>query len=417
MEGSKREKDFESLWAERFANAEVEPAEHVWKNISGELANSQVGTYKKRLVYYKWAAAASLILAFTLGVLYYTQSTLSTSEQILAESNTNTTTESNLLNDSEPSQNNSERASKGNESLAQTREEEFSTLENRANQNLITEASDGLQYETQGLGNEGNSIMLADNNNEEDFENGDNENFSDNNSGVSNNQAIAIVDEDLEEELGYLIISLKSLEENSILMLTALPDKIYSVPVYANAFGEDDDSNTQRGLWAGINLGSGNFDPNYGAPTGNTDEALAVEEAFAPALDANTAGLPLQEESRPGPTIEVGIDVGKPVGDKWVLQSGLRYGRYTVNSETNLVFSSADGRTVPLSFQNRDGLFAAEELVVSSESVEVDNNFQLLSVPFKAGFLVLDKKFNILLNAGMSGDIYLGNQLNSNSSR
>ncbi|GEM_PF-6100553 len=417
MEGSKRQKDFETLWAERFANAEVEPAEHVWKNISGELANNQVGTYKKRLVYYKWAAVASLFVAFTLGALYFGQMDPASRNDLLSS---NQTPQNRLdLQQTNPDQSPVQSADDTQSTLDDQYQQVAATLDQN-DPTVVADSPDIRNSINSKKENNAGQILLSD---RESFgelpPNGITVSLEDQSYFAPSQNNVIVLTEDpesLTESVELLGLPLKSISNPTILSLAFLPQKIYAVPVYANA-EEQENEDKRGGLWAGLNIGSGNFDPNYGAPTGSTDEAaLASEDAFAPALDRNTVGLPLQEESRPGPTIAVGIDIGKSVGEKWVIQSGLRYGRYRVNAETNLVFSDPDGRTVPLSFQNREALFSSDEVLVSSETVEVDNNFQLLSVPFKAGFLLLDSRFNILLNAGMSGDIYLGNELTSTNS-
>lgn len=406
MEGSKarKKKDFESIWAERFAEAEAAPAAHVWKNISGELANRQVGSYKRRVFYYQWAAAASLFIALVLGALYFTTGpTGKNNDQIVeapvvVEKNPSSTAMTQPTEEFNHTRNTNPIASIGptNESLMSNEDQRGTTA---ASDKLLSDGSTERSVITELPID--NSILLT----EIPQENEQSKDLAIEPSTIINSQ----------DDLLFLSHQIaKSTGAQWLAEATAVPEIIYGVPIYGNAHQEKDEKNNQS-LWAGLNLGSGNFDPNYGPPSGSLDESsLVAQDARGIDRITNTnAGLPLREESNSGPSIAVGIDVGKSVGKRWVLQSGLTYGRYRVNSNTNLVFSSANQKAVPLSFQNREALFSEEEVTVISESVEVDNNFQLLSIPVKAGFVLIDKKFNVLLNTGLAGDIYLGNNLNA----
>ncbi len=404
MEGSKgrEKKDFESVWAERFADAESTPAPHVWKNISGELANQQVGTYKKRAFYYQLAAVASLFIALVLGALYFTtgpnegindQVALNkdvNEEKVKRQALTATetrTNESAIIDSNIP-------VTSANEDL-ELRDDKQKSGDTSPSQ-LSPEENKGTTMT--------NAILLAD----------DDQKIEQNSALTANLDDAELAQVQQDDLFALSQLTARTSRVQWLVGAKAAPDRIYGVPIYGNA-RENQDKDEGQSLWAGLNLGSGNFDPNYGPPTGSVDEAaLASERDFANgALDANTAGLPLREESSSGPAIAIGLDLGKSVGKRWVLQTGLTYGRYRVNSNTNLVFSSAEQKAVPLSFQNREALFSEEEITVTSESVDVDNNFQLLSIPVKAGFVLVDKKFNVLLNAGLASDIYLGNSLNA----
>ncbi len=404
MEGSKgrEKKDFESVWAERFADAESTPAPHVWKNISGELANQQVGTYKKRAFYYQLAAAASLFIALVLGALYFaTGPNENINDQVALKQDVN-----------------EEKVKRQALTATETRTNESAIIDSNI---PVTSANEDLELrdDKQKPGdtspsqlspeeNKGttmtNAILLAD----------DDQKIEQNSALTANLDDAELAQVQQDDLFALSQLTARTSRVQWLVGAKAAPDRIYGVPIYENA-KENQDKDEGQSLWAGLNLGSGNFDPNYGPPTGSANEAaLASEDAFAPGdLEANTAGLPLREESSSGPAIAIGLDVGKSVGKRWVLQTGLTYGRYRVNSNTNLVFSSADEKAVPLSFQNREALFSEEEITVTSESVDVDNNFQILSIPVKAGFVLVDKKFNILLNAGLASDIYLGNSLNT----
>jgi hypothetical protein len=50
---------------------------------------------------------------------------------------------------------------------------------------------------------------------------------------------------------------------------------------------------------------------------------------------------------------------------------------------------------------------------ITFEPTELDNTFQFLSIPVQAGFLVLDKRVKVLVNAGVASDIFLKNKISA----
>lgn len=410
MEGSKgkADKSFESAWAERLSNAEAQPAEHVWKSISGELANQQIGSYRKRAIYYKWAAAACLVIAAALGALYYNNSFNATNHDLVANTqNTDQEVPARSGQPSRPADSNetSEKLpSVSSDDLTNKGQVALNEINDAQNDTGVSIGIETIDQEPARINDKESapalSILVADLPMDDEIVPYD-----------ENNSKFEL--SDIVEIFPLAHHSAKDISLDELMGVVNLPDRIYGVPIYGNAENKEEE-NERELLWAGLNMGSGSFDPNYGPPTGSVNEsALSSEDAFAPALDANTAGLPLREESNSGPSISVGIDVGTAIGKRWVVQTGLSYGRFRVNTNTNLVFSSADQSAVPLSFQNREALFSEEEVTISNQNLDVDNNFQLLSIPVKAGFILIDRKFNVLINAGLASDWYLGNSLNS----
>src|SRR5690606_14614942 len=60
--------DFEREWQNAFQDAEMEPAKDIWNNIDAHLANKEADKYKRKIVYYRWMAAASIL--FAMGLSY-----------------------------------------------------------------------------------------------------------------------------------------------------------------------------------------------------------------------------------------------------------------------------------------------------------------------------------------------------------
>jgi len=73
-----RDKDFDQLFKDAFADAEVTPSRDLWSNIESEIASK-----KKRIISIYWLSAAAVLLIATIGVLIYQQqNTTSGSKQL-----------------------------------------------------------------------------------------------------------------------------------------------------------------------------------------------------------------------------------------------------------------------------------------------------------------------------------------------
>lgn len=410
MDGSKdsERKDFESLWADRFADAEATPPEHVWKNISGELANRQVGAYKRRILYYQWAAAAAFLMAVGLGILYFFN-VADNSAYRLAGENTMAMNEKNPDNGPEISSMDEDALTLGSSNIRkESLPSEIAGNAHGPTEKILNAATNGGQSEIRIAEQQSNRTPQP-------LDNLANKEASGTELYSLNTIAIAV-----EDRTNNTIDHLKPMQgpQRQALRVEA-PDQIYGVPVYGQA-AQQEDAMVAQTLWAGLNLGSGNFDPNYSSSAPavtalrQAQVDLGEESANTPALDLQNAGLPLREESSPGLAFAVGLDIGMKLTSKWLIQSGIQYGQFTVNSSTNLAFANDEqGSRAPLSFQNREDLFSNDALTVTSENTDINNNFQFLSIPVKMGYQLVDNKITCIINAGVSNEFYLGNQLKS----
>ena len=63
--------EFEKSWMKAFDEAEIRPSDQVWLQINTKLANDEATGYKKRLLFFKLLAAASLVFAIGLGIVQF----------------------------------------------------------------------------------------------------------------------------------------------------------------------------------------------------------------------------------------------------------------------------------------------------------------------------------------------------------
>ncbi|RBQ03380.1 hypothetical protein [Pedobacter miscanthi] len=77
-----RDKDFDQLFKDTFADAEVTPSRDLWSNIESEIAPK-----KKRIIPIYWLSAAAVLLIATIGILVYQQQNNSGEGKQLANNN------------------------------------------------------------------------------------------------------------------------------------------------------------------------------------------------------------------------------------------------------------------------------------------------------------------------------------------
>ena len=98
---------FEDSFQDAFKDAEVTPSENVWTNIELDLEKAEGGKMKRRVLFYKMLAAASIVFAMCIaGIGYYALSDQATSANIAQQKNVETQSpEQAQLNENTPSSN------------------------------------------------------------------------------------------------------------------------------------------------------------------------------------------------------------------------------------------------------------------------------------------------------------------------
>lgn len=72
MEGLKDHRDdFDKSWAEAFDGAEMTPPDAVWMKLDAQLAQQEANKSRRAMIWYRWVAAASLLLLMGLGTYVF----------------------------------------------------------------------------------------------------------------------------------------------------------------------------------------------------------------------------------------------------------------------------------------------------------------------------------------------------------
>jgi hypothetical protein len=109
---------------------------------------------------------------------------------------------------------------------------------------------------------------------------------------------------------------------------------------------------------------------------------------------------------------------------RWTIESGIQYAMTDVTSKTNVIiendfFAQPIPNTSEVMGMPPIAGMATQDAQVEyvNEDIDLQNSFQFASVPLKAGFIVVDRKVNFKINAGIAADFYLGNTLKDSEKR
>ncbi len=429
--------DFEKAWQQAFEQAEMPVGPDVWNNIDGHLANNEADKYKRKIIFYKWVAAASVVFAISLSVFNYhynaSKVNLADAENPLLQNNRTSTTEpspkevyANRNNDAEGDKINSadikanglaiqrdmsvrdertesdiesntgtkpSNASSNNLALAQAKVSVEESAESQAG--LHKGRSSQVTAESNNVGEELSTVMSS----------SDTE---------RNTIALAIIQQRNAERIALPQEGQPYYMEHYAQLLE--PPYIYAIPGVKMLTKEDKPAS--KIMWAGLNVGSGIFDPhfengsNYQPPT-----SPALSKTYAAARESPQAAT-YTENTSAGVSYSLGLNFGMRLNKKWVLQSGVQYAYKSASTNsTTYLRNNYDERIKP-ALTNATNTEALNFSNASfTQEYDLLNSFEFATIPVKAGYLLVDRKVGLMLTAGVGADIFLSNTLSENNDR
>ncbi|MEK6478224.1 hypothetical protein WJR50_11835 [Catalinimonas sp. 4WD22] len=420
--------DFEDQWKEAFEDAEITPSANLWKNIDNQLTMQENGKYRKGFIFYRAVAAACTLCLLALGY-YVLQNNMNSSNRELAnqpavqktapqqETNdnlaledSNEQTEQDKLNQQQEAaqeimpkdaQSNSNDTNADNAS--KSTEEGFSATTLADNEQIkrkrtLTSTSSG-QYNAYGVA-EGDGLENAQNN-------------------IQSEKTISLI------ALDYVPSKGPKLTEAIINDWTKDIDRLYRVP---QVVVDDKASEQKPEFFAGVNLATNYFDPNFSAGSNNTfanalrpsaDESSQpnnLDQSFSTLSSRNSpanSGL----ENKPQLSLSYGVDVGVMLTKHISLESGLDYGRMNASTQTSWVAEDyAQGQRIPLLASNtRAGAEFSNQTQFTPQELQLTNSFAFLAIPLKLGYNLGFERINFNLSSGVAANFFLNNRLSDES--
>lgn len=380
MKNLNKRGNFEEQWEKAFEGAEMQPSDDLWTKLDAQLANDQVSGYKRGLIFYKLVAAASIVLAISMGIFTYlndqsidTTSKVASSE-ISEEEPVISKGSADELNANKPQHGQDENSGaivQGNTEKSDLQSIELARVDN------IAPALLDEQKEDKKISERVHSPLLT--------ETGYALNFT--------------------PGFGFKMLSVDLLPQLEIDKRPTVEDlKII-------------ERDEEKSLWAGVTFASGVFDPGYsnGSFASANEYAYAADANALPAFSTigNRSSNDLSETDEPGSVVSLGFNFGTKITDRFIIQSGISYMQNNSSAETSMLIRDHSGaNATPIHVSN----FGAREYNLSnvkynSTQIDVNNQFEFISVPVKLGYVVLDNRFNWIVAGGVSTDFFLSNTL------
>jgi hypothetical protein len=433
MKNMEREKFEESL-KNAFDQAEIAPSEKVWTNIELDLEKEKGGNLKKRLMFYQMLAAASVIFALGIGSagLYFSlRSQDYATDQIAQQVHPSSDASAEIpardaeVNRTVPPVSQiappSDQTSATGDNTAVERSGPISASGDRpatavtdpSEKSVINAGVPDESFNTRAARNDraisttdgtitGNESLVA--------------------GAVGGNDLRALHSNDSERPLPPLYspreirlnipVEEKEKVDPVVAMLARLEQREKEVQgTEKNKKNEDD---LHENLWTSIGFAAGSFNNVQSSASASPAPASTASMALAaPIVD--------QETKASGYSYSMGVNVGKKLSDRWVLQGGVNYlthaSEYTAN---NVVVSTSNLQQQRFRAASTNELVNATEKDLSNKIVysapyNVNNSMRYLSIPLQAGYLLVNKTFGLQINAGVATDVFLQNTIRADS--
>lgn len=167
-------------------------------------------------------------------------------------------------------------------------------------------------------------------------------------------------------------------------------------------------SGKEEKVWTALGVAAGGFSA--------VNHSSAPAQSFGMALTNTT--VPDKQSKASGVAYSLGLSFGTKVAPRWIVQGGVNYLTQSSNYTATNVIAGPNYSSLQAESINALGkLPAVADAAVAAERLAptvpytVNNNLKFFSVPVQAGYLIVDRKFGIQLNAGISTDLFLENTL------
>ncbi|MCW5911177.1 MAG: outer membrane beta-barrel protein [Cyclobacteriaceae bacterium] len=388
MENSEKQK-FEENWRAAFKDAEQNPSDRVWWSIDSALTHAEGGSMKRKIVFYKRLAAASVILALALAgsTTYF----MNEKEQQLAV-NTKQALEKTPLQNREANESYRENpVGTGEDDKLNTSKPDIN-IKNETSTGKEIQA--GRLYSTNGnRSNAGNSLVaIIPSENE----------FEPEPVSTTTGQRFGMYAYDPLDEVYAIDTRLKG-RMHEVTIVRKLP----AMPASMMADSRRKSETKAEKLWAGIGAATGSY--SYQGQ-GHASDVAAFSQANS--LLNNSVQVSSNSSSR-GSAYSLGLNMGTRLSDRWVLQGGIAYLNQSLDYTSNFAAHGPD---------NSIRAMVAEYSALKSDvtfspttSYQVNSVNELISVPVQAGYMLVNRKFGLQVNSGVATDMFIQNTLSDKS--
>jgi hypothetical protein len=367
--------DYERQWQEAFKGAEISPAGSVWSSVELALEKASGLTLKRRIRYYKLMAAASLIISLGLGALYFIDDAQpqSSSQNINAVAQAESITSNESIENTGPKEEQPVAKSNTGQSNESRKALENGVYESRVTRQTQPTTVDQGTMQTAGLPDERVLVPI---------------NAQENLDALNYPKAISVA------TLHNVPVPEVSFDFNrsnadpGMVLLAKLRDEERKY--------QDQKKISSEKLWSSVGFGAGTFNPN--APQTTT---------FAQASLTSGAATTTSNNPTAGSSYSIGVQVGGKVSERIILLGGISYLTQNASYTSSVASTDASAKRATLNDQAFTNYYTA----VATSPYSVASNLQYVSLPFQAGYLLINEKFGLQVNGGISTDFFMQNTL------
>jgi hypothetical protein len=164
---------------------------------------------------------------------------------------------------------------------------------------------------------------------------------------------------------------------------------------------EGDNTGSEK-LWTSVGFAAGSFN------TVNSTVSQSQSQSFA------MNNVATQQAKASGSSYTVGLSMGTRLSKRWVVQGGVNYMTQSSDYTSNAVGASADFANFSAPAVN-SMMSEADNRIVSTAPYTINSSLQFVSIPLQAGYMIVNKRFGVQLNGGVSTDMFLQNTLTPES--
>ncbi len=426
---------FEESFKDAFQSAEEEPSENVWTNIELELEKEEGGAIRRRLLFYKLVAAASVAFAMCVaGVGYYATYVSPVQDNLAIDQIDNATTvtqfkkeenvsneqiaEANFINRSTSNESNllPRDSSKTSASPSKERNSKLNsgnTSNAISHQNKVIRKSGEQQLSNQIASQQQANPRAGDAKN---LSTTDHRDGQRNQLGSvitdyfeKNNSNVALQSGRLVKQRDRSLPSFFTLKNPELVIPDNTPDPgtllLAKLAAEEQAYAKHEKSTKRQNekLWTSVGFAAGSF-------SGSSTSAMTN----SPSILVGNTRLVDQQAKASGSSYSMGVSLGAHVSERWVIQGGVNYlSQFSDFALASTTVSDASYMALTSSKEsvNRGNATLAWDNAGVTAPLSVNNAARFMSVPVQAGYLLLNSKLGVQLNAGLSTDLFLQNTL------
>lgn len=384
MENSERQR-FEENWKSAFQDAEQQPSDRVWWSIDNALTHAEGGSMKRKVIFYKRLAAASVILALVLAgsTTYFINES---QDELASAAGTQTQTENkvNATTDNQTTITGNEKApltessTTSNNTTTVTALADSNTITNTTGNTVPLLLQDSKDFEIQ------NTLLLSD-------------------VTTHNSQGFGL---DAYDPLAQQYAT--DLNTQGKLREVTIVRKLPAMPASMMADSRRKKTDVKENLWAAVNASTG----SYSSIT-QSDRSQSFLSASQSGSFNNLVSASSSAQSK-GNVYSVGINMGARLAERWVLQGGVSYLNQSQGYTSN--FAAVGTNNSAMAIVSDYTMTKQNTLALSPTSpYDINSVNELVSIPLQAGYMIINRRFGLQLNSGVATDMFIRNTLTDKS--